>query len=149
MWKQLCEGKIADFNKIGVCGGKLDPKKPEEWPDSRILTPEFLETILLHEPYRGALTHYGVRIIGAWFRESIDLSNAILDHQLWLLASRFDKDVELDALKTNYMISLKGSKFNGFLNMSFMEVGNNLFMGDGTEFGKKRVMGRRGSHLAN
>ena len=46
VWRQVCEGKIADFNEMDVYGGKLDPKRPEEWPESRIITPEFLETIL-------------------------------------------------------------------------------------------------------
>jgi hypothetical protein len=143
VWKQLCEGEIADFNKMGVYGGELDPKKPEDWPDSRILTPVFLETILLHEPYRGALTHYGVRIIGAWFREPLDLSNAILDHQLWLHASRFDKDVVLVSLKTDYMIFLRNSKFDGVLDMSLMEVGSSLLMSDGAEFKEVYLVGAK------
>ncbi len=74
--------------------GNLDPKKPEEWSESRILTPEFLETILLHEPYRGALTHHGVQIMGAWFRGPLDLSSTILEHTLSFVASRFDTDVK-------------------------------------------------------
>ena len=68
VWSRVSEGEIADFNKAEDYGGKLDPKKPEEWPESRILTPAFLETILLNEPYRGALTRHGVQISGALFK---------------------------------------------------------------------------------
>ena len=90
VWEQVCVGKIADFNKAEGYGGELDPKKPEGWPSNRILRPEFLETILLHEPYSGALTRKGVRIVGARFTEALDLSNAALDHQLRLGYCRFD-----------------------------------------------------------
>ncbi|MBO1225397.1 MAG: hypothetical protein JYX80_13325, partial [Candidatus Scalindua sediminis] len=134
VWKQVCEGKIANFNKTEGYGGNLDPKKPEEWPESRILTPVFLETILLHEPFRGSLTRHGVRIVGAWFKDPIDLSNATLDHQLELEDSRFDKDVDLGNLKTTYLISLNRSKFNGTLIMDSLEVESHLFMSGGAEF---------------
>src|SRR6266481_6312186 len=50
VWKQVCEGEIADFNNAEGYSGKLDPKKSEGWTASRILRPAFLETILLREP---------------------------------------------------------------------------------------------------
>jgi len=150
VWKQVCEGKIANFNGSDAYGGELDPRRPkeniEEWTkewSKRILTSEFLETILLHEPYRGALTHHGVRIMGAWFREPLNLSNAILDHQLGLEASRFDKDIDFTGLKTDYLISLTGSKFTGALNMYLMDVGGSLFMRDGSKFEEVNLIGTK------
>lgn len=110
VWKQVCEGKTADFNKAEGYGDKLDPKKPEEWPKSRVLQPKFLETILLHEPYRSALTRYGVRIVGAWFKEPLDLSNATLTQELWLESSLFESDVDLNGLNSSHVISLEGPK---------------------------------------
>ena len=73
MWNQVYIGAIADFNKAEGYGGELDPKKPEGWPKSRVLQPEFLETILLREPYRSALRRQGVCIVGAWFTEPLNL----------------------------------------------------------------------------
>ena len=67
VWKQVCEGKIANFNRAEGYSGKLDPKTSEKWPEKRVLRSAFLETILLHEPYRSALPRQCVRIIGAWF----------------------------------------------------------------------------------
>jgi len=106
VWKQVCERKIADFNKAEGYGGKLDPKKGEEWPETRVLRPAFLETILLHEPYRSALPRQGVRIVGAWFTESLDLSFAILVQQLWLDYSRFESPVDLAYLQSPQLVSL-------------------------------------------
>ena len=165
VWKQLCEGKIADFNESNVYGDILVSKAHDEWPESRILTPEFLETILLHEPYRGTLTHQGVQIKGAWFREPINLSYSTLEHQLWLDASYFGKDVVLEGLKTDYPISLEnsefnglvdlrnakigsqinmnGSKFTGKLNMNGMEVGSSLLMRGGAGFNEVDLIGAK------
>lgn len=122
VWKQVSEGKIADLSKFEGFNTNVALGKFGYLSEVRILTPEFLETILLHEPYRGALTRQGVRIVGAWFKDKINLSNATLAHPLQLEDSRFDKDMYLNRLKTPCVISLKGSKFNGKLNMSGLEV---------------------------
>jgi hypothetical protein len=162
VWRQVCEGKIADFNKrygIVLDPKDLDPEKPEEWPKNRILTPRFLETILLHEPYRGALTRHGVQIVGAWFKEPLDLSDATLAHSLWLGGSRFDSKVVLDLLKTNHSIKFEkstffkeliliGTKIDGQLDMAgskcisnlrldSLQVGSSLFMCEDAEFNKE------------
>jgi hypothetical protein len=134
VWEKVGSGEAADFNEGDRYSGWLDPKKPEGWPENRILRPEFLETILLHEPYRGALTRLGVLITGARFKDPLDLINASLDHQLVLANSRFDSDLFLRFLNTPYSISLVGSKFSGKLNMDSLQVGSHLFIRNGAEF---------------
>jgi hypothetical protein len=99
VWEQVSQGEIADFNKAEGYGGKLSPIESEGWKENRILRPKFLKTILLQEPYQNALTHRGIRIIGAWFKEPVDLSNATIPCQLWLNGSRFEQDVNLSFLK--------------------------------------------------
>ena len=137
VWKRVCEGKIADLSKFEGFNTKVALGKFGYLSEIRIITPEFLETILLHEPFRGALTRHGVRIVGAWFKDKIDLSNATLAHPLWLEGSRFDKNVDFANLKTDYVISLKGSKFNGKLAMDSLQVNSYLFMNDNAEFNKE------------
>jgi hypothetical protein len=78
VWQHVCVGKVADFNEGITYGGYLDPKGPKKLPDSRILTPAFLETILLADKYRKILTRYGVRITGARLIDKLDLQNAQL-----------------------------------------------------------------------
>jgi hypothetical protein len=152
VWEQVSQGEIADFNNAEGYGGKLSPKEPEGWKENRILRPKFLETILLQESYRNALTHHGVRIVGAWFKEPVDLSDATIPSQLWLDSSRFELDVDLKCLKSPSCLSLEGSvfvcpldlqlckiegqlnmsnsTFSGTLNMNGMEVKSHLFMRD-------------------
>ena len=125
VWERVCEGKTADFNERY---GYLDPKNRKGWDQNRKLSPAFLETILFHEPFRGALTRKGVRIIGAWFEEPIDLTNGNLSHQLLLDKSRFESNVALRRLKSSERISLSGSKFTGKLKMNALQVGGSLLM---------------------
>ena len=73
VWEQVCVGKIADLGIIKAVVGTLTQKETKEWSEKSVLRPAFLETILLHEPYRGAITRHGVRIVGAWFKETLDL----------------------------------------------------------------------------
>jgi hypothetical protein len=134
VWKKICLNEVADFNKENSYGGTLYPKESQEWPENRILTSEFLETIILHEPYSGAIPHQGIRIIGAWLNKPLDLSNSNLEHQLILTNSRFDSYVNLSSLKTPYSISLAGSKFKDKLIMSRLNVGENLYIGNGAEY---------------
>ena len=87
VWSRVCTGQIADFN--------------EGWSSNRILRPEFLEMILLRDPYHSALTNQGVYIRGAWFKETLDLSNAILVHRLFLENSRFESGVDFSNLNSS------------------------------------------------
>jgi uncharacterized protein YjbI with pentapeptide repeats len=131
VWEKVYAGEIADFNdakEIKDHGSELDPKKPKGWPDNRIITLKFLETILFEEPYRSAIPRQGVQVIGAWFKDKIDLSNASLIHQLVLAKSRFESDVDLNLLKTPHSISLSHCKFKGVLVMNNIDVKKNLHL---------------------
>lgn len=127
-WERVCAGEIADLNEAKGYGGRLDPKKIEGWPESRVLRPVFLVTILLHEPYRAALTRHGVHIKGAWFIDELNLSDAVLAHQLFLIGSRFDEKVTLDHLQTPFRISLAGSAFNRALFLDSVQTARSLWM---------------------
>jgi hypothetical protein len=114
-WQRICVGETADFNaRTGVA---LEPRNLEGWSGDRTLSSEFLETILLYEPYRSSLTRKGVRIIGAWFPEPIDLENARIHAELWLDDSRFEKGVSLGGVRDDGLLSLEGSSFASDLNM--------------------------------
>ena len=130
-WTQICEGKEANFNER--LKEKLDPRNPAhdgEWSDERKLSSIFLETILLHEPFRSAIPRQGVRIIGAYFPDDINLTDASIERPLMVHKSRFKSQVDMFRLKTLALISLEGSKFDGGLNMSSSLVGVHLFIRD-------------------
>ncbi len=128
VWRNVCAGKVADFNREPGYGGNLDPKGAAGLPDSRILRSSFLETILLKDKYRNALTRLGVRIVGARFTESVDLRNAELVHDLWLDQSLLEKGAYLELAQTKAQISFTGSKIIDALSASGIEIGGNLFL---------------------
>jgi uncharacterized protein YjbI with pentapeptide repeats len=126
VWHNVCAGKIADFNKAPGYGGDLNPKDAMGLPDSRILRSSFLETLLLNERYRGALTRLGVRIIGARFIELLDLRNADIAHDLWLDRSLIEKGVNLEAARTKGVVSFDDSTIVGAFDAPGMQTGEDL-----------------------
>ena len=134
-WTQVCEARIANFNwHLGA--DLLDPRdgEDEENLSDRILRSSFLETILLHEPFRSAIPRQGVRIIGAYFPNRIDLSDASIDRPLSLEQSRFELNVKLRRLVTSTFISFQGSILKGVLYMNSATVGGDLLLSDKAEF---------------
>ena len=124
----MCEGKVADFNKGKAYGGELDPKVTKSWPENRALCPAFLSTILLHRPYQSAIPREGVKIREAWFKSTLNLSNASLLHQLWFHGCRFDSRVSLRGLRVTHVLSFEGSKFYNALNMDKLRAKSSLLM---------------------
>ena len=135
VWEQVCRGNIADFNEKQ--SRELDPATSDGWTEDREIRPSFLETILLHEPYRSALPRQGVRIIGAWLRpwlrDTFDLKFAVLDRVWWLDKSRVQSDVKLNSLKSSCYISFEESVFTGAVDLSVSQIGGQLNL-DGAKF---------------
>lgn len=140
VWRHVCIGEIADFNKAPGYGGNLDPRRPQGLPDSRILKPAFLETILLNHKYRDALTRRGVPIVGARFTDTVDLEGAQLGSDLALYGSLLGKGANLERLRSSHAIVLSGAKVAGTLNMNGLEV-DNLNMRDKGEFSEVVLTG--------
>jgi hypothetical protein len=140
VWQRVTAGEIANFNTAEGYGGKLDPKKPEGWPENRVLRPSFLETILLKEAYRRNLTRRGVTIVGACFTEAIELEGAELEHRLALFDSLIEKGADLSGLRSKYPISISGSKIVGSLQAIGLDLDADLFMPDG-EFAEVNLTG--------
>ena len=145
VWEKICEGKVANFDKHPdehPDARPFDPRKQEDsenWSD-RTLRSSFLETILLHEPFRSAIPRQGVHIIGAYFPEPIDLSDASIDRLLTLSLSRFRSKVGMRRLTTSSFIALGGSEFECELDMQSVTVEGSLIMGDGAEFNQEVVL---------
>jgi hypothetical protein len=143
VWNRVCIGAIADLNSEPGYGGDLDPTRPGGLPKNRILRSTFLETILVGNKYRHALTRFGVRINGARFTETIDLSGADLAHDLILFRSLFERGANLVRLKSTHTIALHASKVIGTLEMDSIEIDQHLFI-DEAECGNVML---RGAHV--
>ena len=134
-WTEICEARIANFNeRLG--GGLFDPRDVKDVQDlfDRFLSSSFLETILLHEPFRSAIPRQGVHIIGAYFPNRIDLSDASIHRPLILEQSRFESNVELSRLTTSTILSFQGSRLKCKFIMEYATVKGSLFMHEGAEF---------------
>jgi hypothetical protein len=127
-WDRISRGKVADFNAGDAYGGLISPADEFLWSEKRVLTAGFIEAVLLGEDAEKFLTHHGVMIRGACFKEPLNFPNAVLGWQLGLIGCRFDGDVQMDFLKTPYSIYFNGSRFKGKLNMEGADVGKNLLM---------------------
>jgi len=139
VWKErVCVGRIADLNSR--YGRTLDPTIEDGWDDERILSTEFLESILFHEPWKSALPRQGVRIVGAFFPASVKLNGGHIEHELLLDDSRFTGTVDLFQIQTQSLVSLWGSVFLRELNMRSANIGGQLNMG-GAKFSGNLKMG--------
>jgi hypothetical protein len=128
VWVNVCIGEAADFNNEPGYGDYLDPRSPTGLPDRRILRSSFLETILLKDKYRSALTRLGVRIIGARFTETVDLRNAELQHELRLIGSLLENGANLQTIEASHSISFGGSKILGTFNAAGVQINKDLLM---------------------
>ncbi len=141
---RICLGEIADMSKFGGGDGfPCDPKEVDDWPGTRDLSSAFLETILNHEPYRGALTHMGVRINCARFNETIDLSNMVIASPLSLTRSRFRERVILDDLQSSSLIRLSGSVFDRRFAADGLNLRGNLYIDENARFEEVRLRGAK------
>jgi hypothetical protein len=161
-WQEIRAGRVADFNASEGREKPLDPTKSKGWRKKRKLRSKFLKQILFRQPYRSEIPVEGVRIVGAWFPEGVELEYCRLSHQLWLENCRFERPVELLGLQIDGWFSLRGSAvdeqstdtlslsldrakiaggvnldsvtFGGKLDMTGLEVGKDLWMGEGAMF---------------
>ena len=129
-WKKICEGQDANFNaRLGIEFNPGNPEHQEHWSDERrFLSRDFLKTILLHEPFRSAIPHQGIRINGAVFKHVIDLQDGEISRPIVLRSSAFELPVTLDRVTTSSFVSFDGSNFTGKLRMDSVSIGAHLFM---------------------
>ena len=134
-WTQICEGRKANFN--AHFAENLDPRsnsKPQRWKN-RTLSRYFLRTIMLFEPYKNAIPHRGVFIVGGYFPDGLDLNDAPTERRLVLERSLFPLPVALDRFSTSSYVHFSESKFLQPLIMVSASITddlllrNNIFLG--------------------
>jgi hypothetical protein len=76
VWRKLCKGQPADFNKDTNFGQRLDPFNADSWQDTnRSITSAFMRTITEEQPFSDILKPRIIEIVGAFFPEIVNLSN--------------------------------------------------------------------------
>lgn len=127
-WEKIATGEVADFNEGLEYGGPLSPQDLEKWPESRVLSARFLETVLFHESCLSILKRQGIRIAGARFKDSIDFWNGTIKCALMLLQSVFDSEVDFGNVKTTNPISMVGSCFKQALIFNGLQAEKGLHL---------------------
>jgi hypothetical protein len=120
VWKQLCEGKPANLARY--YGGSTNLEDFKGWQKKQKLSPEFLETILLYNPFLNELKNKRVEIKGAWFEKPLVLSDINLTNNIFLNSSRFDQRVSLYNLKSNHILSFDRSVFDKSLYLKAVQL---------------------------
>ncbi len=139
VWLEVCSGNVADFNnrksELGGVSSSFScwsngriPSKDECWGSDRILTSGFLNQILFDESLRNAIPRTGVRIVGAYFPDAIDLSYGHIAKNLFLDKSRFESDVSLLGVQADGNVSFDGSRIIGELTLEGARISRNLWM---------------------
>ena len=106
VWDKIIAGKRVDFGTLDLPCDSAETMK-------RSLRPSFLKKILLDESYSKLIPHFGARIRGAFFTETLDFENADLKNQLVLEHCYFEKSVNFNGVKSKYGISLAESTVKG------------------------------------
>ena len=129
-WKEICEGRTADFNRH--LNENLDPGDSShlgKWRDARRrLRPVFLETVLLYEPFRNAVHFHGVQIVGAYVQGDINLSGGVIERFLGFHGSFLDGSVAMSRLSTPTTLSFDNTKVTGTLHADSSAIGENLLL---------------------
>jgi hypothetical protein len=133
-WARICAGQNA--NRQLQFGGTDNPQDAQNWPPQRDLSQRFLITILLNDSYRNSIPPRGIVIVGAHFRETIDLSYAKFDHDLWLRQSRFEGGNAGDSLRmlkteVSGHLDFDGSAFTKGVNMGGLHA-DSLYLTNGS-----------------
>jgi hypothetical protein len=107
-WQEIRAGRMADFNaRERRLDAPLDPTSSQGWGEDRKIRSDFLRQIVLRPPHRGQIPADGVRILGAWLPEGLELDHGRLACQFWLRECRFEGPANLEGLLIDAWFSLE------------------------------------------
>jgi hypothetical protein len=127
VWEEVCAGRVADLD--ARCGVRLDPRDSVDnrWLDERRrIGAGFIERVLTQDPWRGALPHQGLRIVGARVAEPLDLFSARVAPVFWLVRSRVESRVDFNQARFESSVYLDATVFEAGINADKLQVGGDL-----------------------
>lgn len=109
--------------------------------ESRILTSNFLKTLLSYPPFSNALTEKGVRISGAIFEEKLDLNSTRINEDLDLVLeySTFKKAVNFENIVFNESMYLINNTFYCNFSLASSTIKSDLEIYDTKFKGNKKM----------
>lgn len=96
--------------------------------DERTLSSKFLEKLLTDPELASKIPRQGIRISNATFIDPIDINNANVQHEIWLLDCRFEENIDFGDSNFDKDFILNGSVFNGFVNFYQLSVSGDIYL---------------------
>jgi hypothetical protein len=152
VWVRLKAGDYAVLDRYDKCKAKaLDPGKDEKaephWLDlCRQISASFLHDLLTDARWKDTLPHRGVQIAGAHVVGNLDLANADLVREFWIVDSRIDGGVTLRRARTKSLIGLSGTFVRGEFDANSLNSESDPHAACRHDVGAGRQPGRREGH---
>ena len=137
-WNHICAGLVADLSEFAGAHPPTTGRVVVTGPV--LLSKQFIETILLREPFRSLIPRQGVRIAHATFSDAIDLSAGQFTWDVWLDDSTFSHGVHLNALDTSADLTFDGTKVAGVVDLTDAHIRRSLRLRGGS-FGEVTLDG--------
>lgn len=129
-WEQMCKGEWADFNRGGP---PLDPSQDDGWFEERVIRSEFIEWMVSKDPADlGAINRYGIQLMGAWLREPVDISEAVLPFSFRCQGCRI-AELNAERAAIGGSLDLRVTTIERDLHLLRTEVDGQLLLNDGSE----------------
>ncbi|HLZ17818.1 MAG TPA: hypothetical protein VKQ08_12290, partial [Cyclobacteriaceae bacterium] len=109
VWQTLHNDEIADFNCY--YNTSIVPASEAGWTSERALSGDFLRNLLISLEDTKTLPRRRIRIVGAWFKEGIDLSGWNISIEFSITQSRFEQNVCLAHMRTSNQVIFDHSYF--------------------------------------
>lgn len=126
VWQTLLNGETADLNLHDQ--HSPDPIKAEEWTLKRVLRPKMLNKLLEELEGNRTLPTPGIRIVGAWFLEPLDLSKLKINIEFSITNSRFEESICLDHARLTDLLILDGSYLHAGLSFAHLQSTRSIYL---------------------
>ena len=133
-WSQIAAGQTADFDV--PCRASPATADDSAWNDPcRTVRGFVLEQMLTRTPWRDAIQHRGLWLIGARVTGDLDLANAHFAPAMLLTRSRIEGDVLLARARFDSFLAFDGSLITGAINGAGMASESDVSLSDGRQLG--------------
>ncbi len=104
---------------------------PDQFKDANGLSKKFVYTILTKRDYANSIAATGIRLVGAYFTDTVNLENITTDKNLVFDQSIFKQGLRLTNFRGERNLSVDGCNVRGRLYLLRANIGGTLFMEEG------------------
>jgi hypothetical protein len=134
-WSQIAAGHVANFDE--PCHAPTVKAADDAvWNDPcRTVRGAALEQMLTRSPWRYAMQHKGMQIVGAHVTGGLDLADAHLIMPVMLARSRIEGVVNLAHARLDSILVLDGTRVAGVIDATGIQSDSDILLADGRTLG--------------